>query len=265
MKYGYARVSTDDQNADMQMKALSRAGCKKVFKDEGLSGADYQAPRPAALPERLKDGDTLIVWKLDRLARSLRDLITLIEDFNTGHQFPVAHRGHQHHDARRQAGLSHFRCAGGIREGPDYRTYPRRHEGRPRSRRSARPEAEVDHGQQIEHARKLIAQGERHEDVARPVQGRSGDALPGTCGVLTHINNRLGKLLCFSAFLTACSVGCFFPRVGVLIAMIIAINLHHCKGIDFSRLKERPSKTLRIKVLGRAAKPAVLDCAARLN
>ncbi len=50
-------------------------------------------------------------------------------------------------------------------------------------------------------------------------------------------------------FLTACSVGCFFPQVGVLPAMIIAINLPHCKGIDFSRLKERTSKCFELRFL----------------
>jgi len=76
MKYGYARVSTEDQNAAMQHTALKRAGCKTLFTDE-LSGAI--AKRPALL-ER---GDTLIVWKLDRLGRSLRDLITMLDDLKT--------------------------------------------------------------------------------------------------------------------------------------------------------------------------------------
>ena len=51
MKYGYARVSTDDQNADMQHAALKKAGCTKIFTDNGLSGRDDQAPCPAPLPQ----------------------------------------------------------------------------------------------------------------------------------------------------------------------------------------------------------------------
>lgn len=75
MKYGYARISTIDQNADMQLKALQRAGCKpdKIFKDE-RSGATTKRPSVLRCLKALQHGDTLIVWKLDRPARSLRDL-----------------------------------------------------------------------------------------------------------------------------------------------------------------------------------------------
>jgi len=73
MKYGYARVSTDDQNPALQLAALKRAGCKTVFKDEGLSGATTKRPALTRCLKTLQDGDTLIVWKLDRLGRSLRD------------------------------------------------------------------------------------------------------------------------------------------------------------------------------------------------
>jgi DNA invertase Pin-like site-specific DNA recombinase len=80
MKYGYARISTIDQNADMQLRALKRAGCGKIYKDE-VSGA---AKRPALLRclAKLEDGDALIVWKLDRMARGLRELIGIIEDLS---------------------------------------------------------------------------------------------------------------------------------------------------------------------------------------
>ena len=74
-KYGYARVSTDDQNPALQLVALKKAGCKTVFKDEGLSGATTKRPALLRCLKTLTAGDTLIVWKLDRLGRSLRDLI----------------------------------------------------------------------------------------------------------------------------------------------------------------------------------------------
>jgi len=80
MKYGYARVSTDDQNPALQLAALKKAGCKTLFKDEGLSGATTKRPA-APLPEEAGTRrDTLIVWQLDRLGRSLRDLITMLDD-----------------------------------------------------------------------------------------------------------------------------------------------------------------------------------------
>lgn len=80
MKYGYARVSTDDQTPALQLVALKKAGCKNVFKDEGLSGATTKRPALLRCLKKLENGDTLIVWKLDRLGRSLRDLITMLDD-----------------------------------------------------------------------------------------------------------------------------------------------------------------------------------------
>ena len=80
MKYGYARVSTEDQNTALQLAALKKAGCKTVFKDEGISGATAQRPALLRCLKALQAGDTLIVWKLDRLGRSLRDLIHMLDE-----------------------------------------------------------------------------------------------------------------------------------------------------------------------------------------
>ena len=79
MKYGYARVSTEDQNPAMQLAALKKAGCKIVFKDE-VTGAHVNRPALTRCLKALETGDTLIVWKLDRLGRSLRDLIHMLDD-----------------------------------------------------------------------------------------------------------------------------------------------------------------------------------------
>lgn len=79
MKYGYARVSTDDQNPALQLAALQRVGCTTIFKDEGLSGATVTRPALTRCLKALRPDDTLMVWKLDRLGRSLRDLITLLD------------------------------------------------------------------------------------------------------------------------------------------------------------------------------------------
>ena len=80
MKYGYARVSTEDQNPALQLAALKKAACRTVFKDEGISGATAQRPALVKCLKTLQAGDTLIVWKLDRLGRSLRDLIHMLDD-----------------------------------------------------------------------------------------------------------------------------------------------------------------------------------------
>src|SRR5262245_5714190 len=83
MKYGYARVSTDDQNTALQLAALKRAGCTTLFTDEGLSGATVKRPALTRCLKALRSGDTLVVWKLDRLGRNLRDLITLLDELRT--------------------------------------------------------------------------------------------------------------------------------------------------------------------------------------
>lgn len=77
MKIGYARVSTKDQNLDMLIDAKKNAGCEIVF-EEKISGKSKERPELTKLFEKLRKGDTVIVWKSDRLGRSLKDLIDLI-------------------------------------------------------------------------------------------------------------------------------------------------------------------------------------------
>lgn len=79
MIYGYARVSTKDQNLNLQLDALKKAGCQKIF-SEKVSAA-RKRPELKKLIGFLQPEDTVIVWKLDRLARSLKDLIKLVSDF----------------------------------------------------------------------------------------------------------------------------------------------------------------------------------------
>jgi DNA invertase Pin-like site-specific DNA recombinase len=78
MKIGYARVSTSDQNLDLQLTALKEAGCQRIFREKG-SGAQRQRSELARLLDQLRPGDTVVVWKLDRLARSTRDLLEIAE------------------------------------------------------------------------------------------------------------------------------------------------------------------------------------------
>ena len=79
-KIGYARVSTAEQNLAYQVTALKAAGCDLIFKDEGVSGAVASRPALDQVLAELGDGDTLIVWRLDRLGRSLKHLIELNDD-----------------------------------------------------------------------------------------------------------------------------------------------------------------------------------------
>ena len=79
MLIGYARVSTGDQNLDLQKNALIRAECELVFEDMA-SGKNARRPGLKRALRRLRAGDVLVVWKLDRLGRSVRDLITLVSE-----------------------------------------------------------------------------------------------------------------------------------------------------------------------------------------
>jgi DNA invertase Pin-like site-specific DNA recombinase len=81
MKIGYARVSTDKQTDDLQIDALKRAGCDQIFQDV-ITGAKDARPGLAQSLSHLRPGDTLVVWKLDRLGRTLKGLIELMNDFS---------------------------------------------------------------------------------------------------------------------------------------------------------------------------------------
>ena len=80
MILGYARVSTDDQNTENQINALVKAGCERenIYQDVA-SGGVYDRPQLHKVLEHLRRGDLLVVWKFDRLSRSLGDLIRIIE------------------------------------------------------------------------------------------------------------------------------------------------------------------------------------------
>jgi len=78
MLVGYARVSTQDQNLDLQLDALKAAGCEKIFTDEGISGSKSDRPGLNQALDFCRKGDTLVVWKLDRLGRSLVHLIEVV-------------------------------------------------------------------------------------------------------------------------------------------------------------------------------------------
>lgn len=76
MRIGYCRVSTSDQNLDLQTDALTAAGCEKIFADK-ISAAKERPQLDEAL-KFIREGDTLIVWRLDRLGRSLKDLVSIV-------------------------------------------------------------------------------------------------------------------------------------------------------------------------------------------
>lgn len=80
MRIGYARVSTDDQSLDLQTQTLAQAGCERIF-SERISGAKNDRPALKEALSHLREGDTLAVWKLDRLGRGVKGLVDLVTGF----------------------------------------------------------------------------------------------------------------------------------------------------------------------------------------
>ena len=86
MLIGYARVSTESQDTAVQVAALKAAGCERIFREKA-SGGRWDRPELHRLMDQLRNEDVLVVWKLDRLSRSLRDVLTIMErlvDANAG-------------------------------------------------------------------------------------------------------------------------------------------------------------------------------------
>jgi DNA invertase Pin-like site-specific DNA recombinase len=79
MKFGYARVSTHEQILDLQIDALRAAGCERIYQEKA-SGSKAERPELMRMLDQLSTGDTVIIWKLDRLGRSLAHLIKLVSD-----------------------------------------------------------------------------------------------------------------------------------------------------------------------------------------
>jgi hypothetical protein len=130
MLIGYARISTDDQNLDLQRDALRQAGCKKICEDR-ISGSKAARPGLALALEVARAGDVLVVWRLDRLGRSLHDLIVLaktLEDAGIG----LMAGKYRHHDQRRSPGVLPVRRVGRVRAEPDPGADPGRPDRRPR-------------------------------------------------------------------------------------------------------------------------------------
>ena len=79
MRIGYARVSAKDQNLSLQLDALRQEGCQTIYQEK-VSGAKAERPELRRMIEQLREGDLIVIWKLDRLGRSLRDLVNLVTE-----------------------------------------------------------------------------------------------------------------------------------------------------------------------------------------
>ena len=82
MKFGYARVSTAGQNLDLQLDALKKEGCDEIFTEKVSGRSSSNRPKLNEMLSKIREGDTVVVWQLDRLGRSLKDLINIIEQIS---------------------------------------------------------------------------------------------------------------------------------------------------------------------------------------
>ncbi len=114
MMIGYARVSTDDQNMELQVQALERLGCDNIYSDHGISGACSIRPGLEKAMARLKPGDTLAVWRLDRLGRSLSHLVGLLETL--GHRRVAFHSITEHINTYSSGGRLVFHMMAALAE-----------------------------------------------------------------------------------------------------------------------------------------------------
>lgn len=165
MLIGYARVSTIDQNLDLQRDALKKAGCEKIYEDR-ISGTRADRPGLGRALDDLREGDSLTVWKLDRLGRSVKNLVDLVGELHKrGIQFRSLTDSI---DTGTPAGRFFFHVMASLAEmerdlivertraGLDIARQQGRTGGRPRTMTTSK----------VESARKLLAAGAAPRDVA---------------------------------------------------------------------------------------------------
>jgi DNA invertase Pin-like site-specific DNA recombinase len=166
MLIGYACVSTQDQNLELQRDALTKAGCQKVFEDK-QSGARVDRPGLSKTLEMLREGDTLVVWKLDRLGRSVKQLVDLVGELhNRGVQFKSLTDAI---DTGTPSGRFFFHVMASLAEMERELNAERTRAGLEVARQLGRKGGRnpIMTGSKIESAKKLLANGVPPKDVAK--------------------------------------------------------------------------------------------------
>jgi DNA invertase Pin-like site-specific DNA recombinase len=166
MLIGYARVSTQDQNLELQRDALTKAGCKKVYEDK-VSGTRADRPGLAKAMEMLREDDTLVVWKLDRLGRSVKQLVNLVGDLQKqGVQFKSLTDAI---DTGTPPGRFFFHVMASLAEMERELTVERTRAGLEAARKLGRKGGRKPKmtNSKIESAKKLLASGVPPRDVAK--------------------------------------------------------------------------------------------------
>src|SRR6266704_1788972 len=160
MLIGYARVSTQDQTLDLQTDALKQAGCEKIFTDM-TSGAKSERPGLQDAMNHLRAGDTLVVWRLDRLGRTLKHLIATIAELSDN---GIGFRSLQENmDTTTSGGKLIFHIFGSLaefeREIIKERTIAGLQAARARGRQGGRPKIQTKDPRKIALAKQLYADG----------------------------------------------------------------------------------------------------------
>jgi hypothetical protein len=141
---GYARIPQDTQSIDLQINALIAAGCEKLFSDT-ISGSRNDRPGLKQALEFVGSGDSICVWRLDRLGRSLFHLIQLMQDLERrGDRLSQLDRGDRHHNSRRAADVQLVFLPHGTREARPQGADPSRASGCKATRSSGWPTAIID-------------------------------------------------------------------------------------------------------------------------
>lgn len=166
-KIGYCRVSTDEQETALQVDALERAGCDRIYRDEGKTGRTMSRPALQELLSELKAGDTLIVWKLDRLGRSVVDLIRLLDEIRAnGIQFASLTEGI---DTNTAGGRMFYAMLAAMAqyesEVISERTKAGQLAAKRRGKHIGRPPALTSYQQQ--EARRMLSEGQTMRDISR--------------------------------------------------------------------------------------------------
>src|SRR5215470_8175227 len=169
MKSGYCRVFTEDQHPDFQLTALKRAGCRTIFTDKA-TGAHVKRPALEKCLQTLNAGDVLVVWKLDGLGRSLRDLIGLLDDLKT--RGVVFRSVTESIDTATPTGRAMWQMVGILAELERSLLQERTKAGRAaaKARGVKMGRKSLLSRQQVAHARKLREQGESPDDIARSLK-----------------------------------------------------------------------------------------------
>jgi DNA invertase Pin-like site-specific DNA recombinase len=163
---GYARVSTDDQDLQLQLDALQKVKCKRLFTDK-MTGATQDRPGLNDALSHLRAGDTLVVWKLDRLGRTVKGLVDLVTDLeNQGVNFKSLTDGI---DTTTSAGRFFFHIMASLSQMERELTLERTKAGLDAARRLGRigGRRRLMTESKIKSAKKLLASGHSPKDVAR--------------------------------------------------------------------------------------------------